>query len=254
MPVLVPMPDGSEYRLTRLLSAANHKQQKGWGFLSTGLTLTPRATSRSGLNLCPNATRGCAGACFAGFDRLAWWQNKRAAVARSRLLAAKPAVFSTFLRAELLSLSLAAMRRDVKLVCRLNVVSDYPFERAMPEIFREFPEVQFMDYTKDVARVLGDLPSNYDLTFSRSESNEADCRRVLQAGHNVTVVFRTPAFPATFWGYPVFDGDLNDFRFMDPRPCVVGLKAKGKGAREDRTGFVIDARVPLEVLPCPTES
>ena len=35
--------------------------------------------------------------------------------------------------------------------------------------------------------------------------------------------------------------DRNDLRFLDPSPCIVGLKAKGKGARDDRTGFVLDA-------------
>ena len=33
------------------------------------------------------------------------------------------------------------------------------------------------------------LPANYHLTFSRSETNEADCKRVLEAGGNVAVVF-----------------------------------------------------------------
>jgi hypothetical protein len=60
------------------------------------------------------------------------------------------------------------------------------------------------------------------------------------------VVFRKPPFPRTFWGYPVIDGDGNDLRFLDPRACIVGLRAKGKGARMDRTGFVIDAAPPLQ--------
>jgi hypothetical protein len=36
------------------------------------------------------------------------------------------------------------------------------------------------------------------------------------------------------------DGDASDLRFLDPRPRVVALKAKGKGARDDTTGFVVD--------------
>ena len=58
----VSLPDGSTHILTKLLSQANHKQEKGAGFLSVGLTLTPRATGRSGRSLCPFATRGCAAA------------------------------------------------------------------------------------------------------------------------------------------------------------------------------------------------
>jgi hypothetical protein len=127
-----------------------------------------------------------------------------------------------------------------------------PFERESPGLFTRFPGVQFMDYTKDVLRVLNpERPPNYNLTFSRSERNEGECLRVLEAGGNVTVVFRKPPFPRTFWGYPVIDGDQNDLRFLDPRLCVVGLKAKGKGARTDQTGFVLDAipQPQLEKVP-----
>jgi hypothetical protein len=241
----VPMPGGSTHIITQLLSQANHKQEKGVGFLSVGLTLTPRATGRSGRSLCPFATPGCAAACFAEYDRLAWPKNKRVAVARTRLLAHDPARFFALLAADLARAHARARRLGIKLVCRLNVVSDVPFERECPDLFTRFPGVQFMDYTKNISRVLNpERPPNYHLTFSRSERNESDCRRVLDAGGNVTVVFRRPPFPRSFWGYPVIDGDRNDLRFLDPRPCIVGLKAKGKGARDDRTGFVLDAPPP----------
>jgi hypothetical protein len=244
-PVSVMMPDGSAYVLSRLLSQANHKQEKGAGYLSIGLTLTPRATGRAGRTLCPFASPGCAAACFAGYDRLAWPKNKRVAVARTRLLAHDPKRFFDVLAADLAREVARAARLGVRLVCRLNVVSDVPFEQECPELFTRFPGVQFMDYTKDVQRVLSpSRPGNYHLTFSRSERNESDCLRVLESGGNVTVVFRAPPFPPTFWGYPVIDGDQNDLRFLDPGPCIVGLKAKGKGARQDRTGFVLDSPLP----------
>jgi hypothetical protein len=247
----IQMPDGSTYELRRLLSEANHKQQKGQGFLSAGLTMTPRATGRSGENLCPHATRGCSRSCFAGYDRMAWPQNKLAAVARTILLASAPAVFLIMLYRDIRLLLNKAARLGAPLVVRLNVVSDVAFEGRLPGLFTEFSAVRFMDYTKDVGRVLNpDLPENYHLTFSRSEKNEADCLRVLAAGKNVTVVFRTPPFPAAFWGHPVIDGDGHDLRFLDPSPCVVGLKAKGKGARDDTTGFVVDVgRTSLPVMP-----
>jgi hypothetical protein len=138
-----------------------------------------------------------------------------------------------------------AQRLGIRLVCRLNVVSDVAFERECPELFTRFADVQFMDYTKQARRLLNsNRPPNYHLTFSRSERNDSDCRRVLEAGGNVAVVFRKPPFPRSFWGYPVIDGDRNDLRFLDSGPCIVGLKAKGKGARQDRTGFVLDAPLP----------
>lgn len=238
--IRVSMPDGSTHLITGLLSQANHKQVKGAGFLSVGLTLTPRATGRAGRSLCPFATPGCAAACFADYDRLAWPKNKRVAVARTRLLGQDPERFLALLVADLARQRARAERLGVPLVCRLNVVSDVPFEREFPTLFSRFPDVQFMDYTKDVRRLLNpERPRHYHLTFSRSERNESDCLRVLAAGCNVAVVFPKPPFPRSFWGYPVIDGDGNDLRFLDPSPCIVGLRAKGKGARQDRTGFVV---------------
>jgi hypothetical protein len=237
-PVTVTMPDGQPHTLKALLSAANQKQEKGHGYHSVGLILTPRATAHAGRNLCPFATPGCARSCFADFDRLAWPQVKRAAVARTLLLARHPELFQAILKADLARELAHAGHQP--LVARLNVVSDVAWEREYPELFAEFPTVRFMDYTKDIARVLDPArPANYHLTFSRSEANEHECRRALAAGHNVTVVFRRPPFPATFWGYPVIDGDRNDLRFLDPAPCVVALRAKGAGARRDATGFVL---------------
>jgi hypothetical protein len=234
------MPDGSTHLLTTLLSQANHKQVKGAGFLSVGLTLTPRATGRAGCSLCPFASPGCAASCFADYDRLAWPKNKRVAVARTRLLAQDPERFLALLVADLARERVRAERLSIPLVCRLNVVSDVPFEREFPTLFSQFPNVRFMDYTKDVRRLLNPArPRHYHLTFSRSERNESDCLRVLEAGGNVAVVFHKTPFPRSFWGYPVIDGDGNDLRFLDPSPCIVGLKAKGKGARQDRTGFVV---------------
>lgn len=237
--VTIPMPDGRIYTLRTLLSAANHKQEKGIGYRSVGLTLTPRATAHSGRNLCPFATPGCARSYFADYDRLAWPQVKRAAVARTLLLARDPELFRAILRADLARE--LARAGGQPLVARLNVVSDVAWERECPGIFAGFPTLQFMDYTKDISRVLDPgRPPNYHLTFSRSEANEADCRRALAAGHNVTVVFLNPPFPATFWGHRVIDGDRNDLRFLDPAPCIVGLKAKGAGARRDASAFVLE--------------
>ncbi len=239
--VNVAMPDGSTHVLTQLLSKANHKQAKGAGYLSVGLTLTPRATGRAGRSFCSFATQGCAAACFADYNRLAWPRNKRVAVARTRLLTQNPEMFFLLLVNDLARENAHAERRRLGLVCRLNVVSDVPFEQEFPALFTRFPGVQFMDYTKDIRRVLNPArPRNYHLTFSRSERNEGECLRVLKAGGNVSAVFRRPPFPHLFWGYRVIDGDANDLRFLDPSPCIIGLRAKGKGARVDRTGFVLD--------------
>lgn len=247
--ISVAMPDGSTHVLSKLLSQANHKQAKGVGFLSVGLTLTPRATGGAGRTFCSFATKGCAAACFADYNRLAWPHNKRVAVARTRLLTQNRGMFFAMLTHDLGRESARAERLGIKLVCRLNVVSDVAFEQECPELFTRFPNVQFMDYTKDIRRLLNPArPHHYHLTFSRSERNESDCLRALGAGHNVAVVFRRLPFPRLFWGYPVIDGDASDLRFLDRSPCIVGLRAKGNGARTDLTGFVLDSP-PLLLAP-----
>jgi hypothetical protein len=70
------------------------------------------------------------------------------------------------------------------------------------------------------------MPSNYHITFSKSESNDDKVAQVLQAGGNVAVVFEK-ALPATYLGKQVINGDLHDFRPLDTKGVVVGLKAKG---------------------------
>ena len=86
--------------------------------------------------------------------------------------------------------------------------------------------------------LVGKLPSNYSLTFSRSETNETQCLEVLKRGGNVAVVFRSKALPTHWNGFKVINGDENDLRFLDPKGVVVGLTAKGK-AKTDTSGFVV---------------
>jgi hypothetical protein len=102
--------------------------------------------------------------------------------------------------------------------------------------------VQWYDYTKSEERACnfaaGLLPSNYHLTYSRSEvSNVMELTALLQSKVNVAIVF-ADKLPLTWQGFQVIDGDSDDLRFLDKRGVVVGLKAKGKG-KIDSTGFVL---------------
>ena len=89
-----------------------------------------------------------------------------------------------------------AKRKRLKLCVRPNGLTDIPYEGLrifiMPAlaaelskmsghtvtagahtIFSAFPKVQFVDYSKNSRRFERQLPPNYDLTFSRSETNES---------------------------------------------------------------------------------
>jgi putative transposon-encoded protein len=127
---------------------------------------------------------------------------------------------------------------------RLNGTSDIAWEKLKLNnlnLMELFPRVAFYDYTKNPKRALdnaaGRHPKNYRLVFSRSETNEADCKRVLEARGNVAVVFRK-TLPKRYLGKRVIVGDESDLRFLDPRGCVVGLTAKGKAKRSE-SGFVV---------------
>ncbi len=82
-------------------------------------------------------------------------------------------MFMDMLRADL---SKELKTRDTPLVCRLNVVSDIPWEREYPELFHELTTFIRGLHQRHIAMLDGTLPENYHLTFSRSERNEADCR------------------------------------------------------------------------------
>jgi hypothetical protein len=132
-------------------------------------------------------------------------------------------------------------------VFRLNGTSDLSWEKysvtvdgvEFSNIFEAFPYVQFYDYTKILGRRVSGI-SNYSLTFSAADGNDADVYRAIGQGYNVAVVFglkKTVAMPESYLGRPVFNGDESDLRFLDPKGVVVGLYAKGK-AKKDTTGFV----------------
>ena len=100
-----------------------------------------------------------------------------------------------------------------------------------------FPEVQFVEYTKDFKR-LGKAAPNVHQTFSFSGENHSACDAALAAGHNVAVVFGN-GLPKTWQGYPVIDGDKHDLRHLDPKGVVVGLTPKGAKAKRSTNGFVV---------------
>jgi hypothetical protein len=132
-------------------------------------------------------------------------------------------------------------------VVRLNGTSDIRWENQRVSTIRAsynnlmelFPDVQFYDYTK-IANRKG-VPSNYHITFSLAENNDAHAASVLAAGGNVAVVYRDKALPQTYTiagvTRDVVSGDDSDLRFLDPQGVIVGLYAKGR-AKKDALGFV----------------
>jgi hypothetical protein len=217
-----------------------------YGYLTGILYLAP--AKLSGYEVCVSRSAGCTNACLGRAGRGAFESVQNARIAKTQRLFNDRAGFLTDLRRDIVALVAKAKRENLIPCVRLNGTSDLGWEGLARDIMREFADVQFYDYTKVLSRMLrycdGRLPSNYHLTFSRSESNWSDCLTVLNAGGNVAAVFEV--LPESFAGFRVVPGDESDLRFLDDRGVIVGLSAKGP-AKRDESGFVVRVRELVEV-------
>jgi hypothetical protein len=227
--------------LPLLAFGADAKTSKGalLNYLTGILYLAPANEGGFG-NLCVHASAGCLLSCLFTAGRGRMSNVRLGRIRKTRLFFTDKKAFFEQLEKDIARGMKRAAKLGLGYCVRLNGTSDVPWERL--GIFEKFPSVQFYDYTKSVSRALaharGEMPSNYYLTFSRSESNEADALAVLAAGGNVAAVFSSPNYPEKWHGFEVVDGDKSDLRFLDKRGAVVALYAKGK-AKKDASGFVI---------------
>jgi len=225
----------------KLLGISNTKTLKGeaLGYRTYIMHLAP--STLSGYQVCPMASLGCSTACLnlSGMGRFSNVQAAR--VAKTRHFFEDRAAFMQQLVREVRAAVKSSQKVGLTPVFRLNGTSDIRWEMipvlgdALPtayaNIMMMFPQVQFYDYTKIPNR--RNVPANYHLTFSRSETNHQD---VILSQYNVAVVF--DVLPATYLGRTVIDGTETDLRFLDPQNVVVGLKANGK-AKQDTSGFTV---------------
>lgn len=215
---------------------ADAKTKKGdaRGYLTGILYFAP--SKLSGIDVCPMASQGCIAACLFSAGRGRFYLTTRQRIVKTLAYHLNQKRFIETVKKSIRSLLVKAKNKNMVPVVRLNGTSDIAFDRKT-DIMQTFPNVQFYDYTKIAQRYLFPIPANYSLTFSLSETNDADASFVLARGENVAVVFRDGILPDTYMGYPVVDGDETDLRFLDKKGCIVGLKAKGR-AKKDTTGFV----------------
>jgi hypothetical protein len=195
-------------------------------------------------NLCPHASKGCVAICLGEHSGNAalYPAVLKSRIAKARLLMRDRQAFLKEMTAGVRRARATAKHQKLKLCVRLNGATDIAWERLAPAIFADNADLKFVDYTKSPKRAIehaqGKLPANYHLTFSRSETNEDDCRRVLAAGGNVAVVF-AGEFPEHYLGHRVINGDAHDLRHLDGRGVVVALSPKGRKAKTDKSGFVV---------------
>ncbi len=228
-----------------LLNSGNSKTRKGEkkGFTTYGIHLAP--ASLSGFNVCDSSSAGCRWACLNTAGRGAMNSVQKARIKKTLFFFKDKQGFLAELWAEVAKSIRSAARKNMVPCFRLNLTSDLPWEKIKfngQSVMEAFPNVQFYDYCKSPERmtkfVNGEMPQNYHLTFSRSETNGALALAFLKSGGNVAMVFRK-SLPATYFGHEVIDGDETDLRFLDGSGKIIGLKEKGL-AKKDETGFVLE--------------
>ena len=224
----------------KLLSTANPKIQKGTklGYLSFILHLAP--ADLSGRETCPKRTAGCTAACLNTAGRGGMFKKgentnmiQKARIRKTKYFFEARDYFMQDLFADITKAIKFAEKQGLKPVFRLNGTSDLSWEKYTIQdknIFELFPDVQFYDYTKVLGRKVSKY-SNYHLTFSKADGNDADVQKALAQGLSVVAVY--DQIPE---GVP--SADETDLRFLDPKGVMLGLKAKGR-AKKDYSGFVI---------------
>lgn len=238
----------------KLLSTGNPKTLKGQkqGYNTFILHLAP--ANLSGYETCPKRTDGCSAACLNTAGRGGMYKKgettnmiQQARIRKTKMFFENRDAFMVDLVKDIILGIKQSIKQNLVPVFRLNGTSDLAFEKyevvrdgvKFDNIFKAFPEVVFYDYTKILGRKIQGL-SNYSLTFSAADGNDADVLKAMAQGYNVATVFglkKTEPMPEFYNGKPVFNGDESDLRFLDPKGVVVGLYAKGK-AKKDTTGFV----------------
>lgn len=237
--------------IKNLLTVNNAKTIKGEskGIKTFILYMSPFTQNSKGINVCSHASEGCAKACLfsSGMGGI-YTSVQQARINKTEYFLKDRVAFMYQLKTEI-EKAVKKFGEDYTLAFRLNGTSDLPFEKYKvfegdKNIFEIFPNVQFYDYTKNYIRFEKQQPSNYHLTFSRSETNEAKAIEILNKGYNASFVFTK--LPTEYKGFKVINGDESDVRFLDEKNVIVGLKYKkltGKGADNKvgiNSGFVIE--------------
>jgi len=224
----------SYYVPKKLLSFKNSKTVKGekLGVKTAILYLAPYTQNSKGINLCSHASDGCAKACLFGSGAARFSSVQAGKMNKTEYYLADRKSFMLQLKSEIETIvRLHSSKWDIAI--RLNGTSDIPFYKFKvvddKNLMELFPKVQFYDYTKNYLSFDKELPSNYHLTFSRSENNHKKSLELLNRGFNVAMVFgvkNSNQLPKTYMGFKVIDGDETDLRYLDPKNVIVGLKYK----------------------------
>lgn len=212
------------------------------------LYLTPGTVGKK--NMCPKASAGCLQACLytAGFAGV-YKSVNAARLRKTEFFISNKQAFILQLSNEIMKQYVKAKKGGYKIAFRLNGTSDLDFifmlqKYAGLDISSLSDFCAFYDYTKLLSKAIRYKDhKNYTVTFSRSETNQAETDQAIKLGINVAAVF-SDDLPQRYKGAVVVDGDKSDLVMLYNKNVILGLKAKGK-AKKDTSGFVINTNLPF---------
>lgn len=211
----------------KLLTTENSKTSKGTklGYLTGILYLAPHRIAYKEINLCPASTAGCRASCLYSAGRGQFKSIQEARILKTIHFIEDQKAFIMQLQDDINSLKRKALKLGLKPCVRLNGTSDIDWQTIAAQLFVNNPDIQFYDYTKVLTRY--SKFRNYDLTYSQSESNQAESFKLVEQGYKVARVVNNLTH---------YNGDDHDLRFLNSSGYI-NLKPKGK-AKKDKTGFV----------------
>lgn len=219
----------------------------------------------SGHNVCAMATAECIKGCLntsgrAKMDK-SYTAMMNARINKTKFFFDQRENFNSILFHEIGLAANRTAKKGKEFAVRLNGTSDLNpilFKKDGQNILQAFPNVQFYDYTKILNRIeLAKKHPNYDLTFSFTGYNWNDCAIALQNNVRVAVIFNVKAgqpLPDSYMGYRVVDGDKYDYRPLDSKDVIVGLRWKSirdKQANNDikNSPFVVQVKDGQAIAP-----
>jgi len=240
--------DGSR----KILSGSQTKLDKAKGAVNRGLTLASADEATPWLHdkftACAGSTSTCVAVCVGSRTGQGRLQSSAIArIGRTLALSVDPQTFLRRLDAEIERANKAARKKGIMLAVRANVASDHP--HLAGRLAAEHPTVAFYDYTA-VSAAMGRDDGVRRVYSHKGAERLTLTLRHLEAGRGVACVFPISSrsgdpLPATWRGYPVIDGDVDDLWFMRAPSSggfVVGLKVKGNNAQIARAkagGFTV---------------
>lgn len=203
------------------------------GTLTYCIYLAPSTMAYGNKTVCPN-DKYCKEFCLneSGRNKVELFTNKQSRINEARIKKTKAFYEDreTFMQCvihEIEKFKEKALNEGLDFAIRINGTSDLSptlFKLGNKNILELYPNIPIYDYTKVYNRInLLKKYNNYDLTFSYNGHNWDECKRFLDNGGKVAVVFSSKTMPKTFYGYKCEDGNNDDMRYLNSPKSIIFL-------------------------------